>query len=174
MMRRFAAALVPALLLLLAGCTSEPEEKPLAFAPVPPEHLTFGPIGSLVMEAGKPGQLTLALCNQGRDKVYIPEWRINEPDNVKLYCQPRSPQMEAPDEDMWIEMDDPVRTPEYRYRLELYPRNQVLVKRTLGFVENLVLRPGPERRYFVKAELNLTSLPLQTGVFEISVIPPQR
>ena len=173
MRRRLAAALLPALL-LLAGCASESEPKVYTFAPVPAEHLVFGPAGSLVMEAGKPGELTLALRNQGQDKVYIPEWRINEPDNVKLYCQPRPPQMEAPDEELWIEMDDPVRTPEYRYRLELYPRNQVLVKRTLGFVENLVLRPGTERRYFVKAELNLTSLPLQTEVFEISVIPPQR
>ena len=173
MMRRLAAALLPALL-FLAGCASDPETKVYTFAPVPAEHLVFGPAGSLVMEAGKPGELTLALRNQGQDKVYIPEWRINEPDNVKLYCQPRPPQMEAPDEDLWIEMDDPVRTPEYRYRLELYPRNQVLVKRTLEFVENLVLRPGTERRYFVKAELNLTSLPLKTEVFEISVIPPQR
>ena len=173
MRRRLAAALLPALL-LLAGCASESEPKVYTFAPVPAEHLVFGPAGSLVMEAGKRGELTLALRNQGQDKVYIPEWRINEPDNVKLYCQPRPPQMEAPDEELWIEMDDPVRTPEYRYRLELYPRNQVLVKRTLGFVENLVLRPGTERRYFVKAELNLTSLPLQTEVFEISVIPPQR
>ena len=173
MIRRFAAALLPALL-LLAGCASDSEEKVRAFASVPAEHLEFGPIGSLVMEAGSPGELTLALRNLGRDKVDIPEWRINEPDNVKLYCQPRPPQAEAPDEDLWIEMDDPVRTPEFRYRLELFPRNQVLVRRTLEFVENLVLRPGTERRYFVKAELNLTSLPLRTGVFEISVIPPQR
>ncbi len=173
MRRRLAAALLPALL-FLAGCASDSGEKPLAFTPVPADHLEFGPAGSLVMEAGSPGELTLALRNQGLDKVYIPEWRINEPDNVKLYIQPRPPQMEAPDEEMWIEMDDPVRTPEYRYRLELYPRNQVLVKRSLEFVENLVLRPGTERRYFVKAELNLTSLPLKTEVFEISVIPPQR
>ncbi len=165
------------LLLLTAacftGCSSSRQERPAAFAPVPAENLEFGPSGSLVMTAGSPGTLVLALHNRGTQSVRIPEWRINEPDNVKIYCQPRPNGVDAPDENMWMEMNDPVKTPEYRYRLDLHPRNQVLVKRTLGFVENLVLRPGTERRYFVKAELNLTSLPLRTGVFEISIIPPQ-
>lgn len=173
-MSRLIVIALSLLLTVAAGCSAPRPERPVDFPPVDAAGLEFGPSGSLMMEAGSPGELTLALRNNGTKTVLIQEWRMNEPDNVRLYCQARPQGVDAPDESMWIALDDPVRTPEYRYMLELFPRNQVLVKRTLGFVENLVLRPGTERRYFVKAELNLKSLPLSSGVFEISVIPPQR
>ena len=176
----WSAAVVAVILTIVAGCVREerPESPGFGefrstdtqFERIKNARVTFEPVGRLSFDAGKPARLSFALKNVGGRPLRIPEWRMNEVDNIRLFCQPWLPDMTKPDENAWMAMNDEVKKPELRYTLELMPSNQAIVTRDLTFVEDLVVSTGAERRYFVKAELNLTSLPMSTGVFAIAVV----
>lgn len=174
---------VVGVLLLLCGCVREEvgprlkdtgygadaEPKNGKFEPIRNAQLVFLPLGPQQFKPGEAAEVSFALRNDGLNTVKIPEWRANEVDNVKLYCQVWLPGTEKPDENAWLAIDDEVKTPEKRFRLELRPGNQAVVRKPLTFIENLVVTPGSERRYFLKAELNLTSVKGKTDVFAIAV-----
>ncbi len=167
-----------AALTVFAGCVREKGRanyvevngSDVQFKKIENVHASFAPTGQLSFVAGKPVRLSFALKNIGGRPLRIPEWRMYDVDNVRLFCQPWLPGMSEPDDAAWMSMNEPIRRPELRYALELMPSNQVIVTMELNFAKDLVVSSGAERRYFVRAELNLSSLPMSTGVFVIAIV----
>jgi hypothetical protein len=79
--------------------------------------------------------------------------------------------MTEPDEQAWTELSFDVRRPPIRYPLELMPGNQVLVTKELPFVDKMAISPGAERRFFIKAKLNLQSVSVSSPVSVLIVRP---
>lgn len=171
------------LALVLAGCSSAqpkihtPEYGEVAanhhFEKVKNARLELEFIGPKRLKAGQKGQVFFALKNVGSKTVRIEEWRMHEPDNLVMECQVWLPGQKKPDPDRWLPLDLPVKQPERRYNLELHPGNQARIARDLDFVEDLVISPGAERRYFIRAKLNLTSVQCASPVAAFAVIPAE-
>ena len=171
------------LLLLCAGCYQpdtvliSPEygqvPRDYQFPAVDCSNLQLSVASEKTCFAGEPLRVTLRLKNLGGKQIRIPEWYQNEADNISLSCQIWTPGMKEPDPDGWISLAEPPAKPVRHFNLELNPENQVLFSRDLNFISNLVVSPGSERRYFVKAELNLKSAPMAT-IFAISVLPARQ
>lgn len=173
---------IMAAVMLLAGCAdTAPKRGPSKRAMgIPPRadypalegyHLTLRHTGSRVLRCGEGGRITFALRNAGRDSLRVLEWYSNEPDNLIVSCQPWLTGMEGPDESAWTELSFDVRMPPIRYPLELMPGNQVLVTKELPFVDKLAISPGAERRFFIRAKLNLKSVSAESPVSVIVVRP---
>ena len=172
-----------AVLLFLAGCYQpdtvliSPEygqvPRDYEFPAVDCTDLRLSVASDKTCFAGEAARVTLRLKNVGGKQIRIPEWYQNETDNLRLSCQIWAPGMQEPDPEGWISLAVPPAKPERHFNLELNPGNQVLFSGMLNFVENLVVSPGSERRYFVKAEMNLKSVPLSI-VFPISVLPARQ
>ena len=94
---------------------------------------------------------------------------MNEADNLQLECQVWLPGQKEPDPDRWLPLDMPVKEPELRYNLELFPGNEARIVRDLDFIGDLVITPGLERRYFIRARLNLTSVQAASPVGAFAV-----
>lgn len=124
-----------------------------------------------VLRVGEGGRITFALRNLDRKSIRIDEWFSNESDNVVVCCQPWLPGMTVPDEQAWIELSFDIRRPPIRYPLELMNGNQVLVTKELPFVDKLAITPGSERRFFIKAKLNLQSVSVESPVSVLIVRP---
>ncbi len=120
--------------------------------------------------AGGSGELVFALRNAGAKRVNIPEWLRNEPENVKLFVQPFLPGMKSPDPENWIEVVDPVQQPVIHSPLILMPDNQVMVSKKLEFVSKMRVAPGMERRFFLKAQINLKSLDTESETVVLRII----
>lgn len=177
-------ALFTVALLLLAGCSSSRESqrhKPgygevaanHRFEPIRDARLDLVFLGPKRQKAGRKGQAVFALKNLGAKTLRIEEWRMHEPDNLVMECQVWLPGQKEPDPDRWLPLDMPVKQPELRYNLELHPGNQVRIVRELDFVEDLIITPGAERRYFIRAKLNLTSVRASSPVGAFAVIPAE-
>ena len=167
-------------LLLLAGCASEPAKKIHTpgygevaaghkFEKIRDARLELVFVGPKTMKAGQKGRVLFSLKNIGQKTIRIEEWRMHEPDNLQLECQVWLPGQKEPDPDRWLPLDMPVKEPELRYNLELFPGTQAQVARDLDFVEDLIITPGLERRYFIRAKLNLTSVQCASPVAAFSV-----
>lgn len=179
MNKRFLALLLYAgVLSALAGCTTEKQsqalsygEKPAGykFAKIKDAQVTLEFVGPKYLKAGSSGKVFFTLKNLGRKTLHIEEWRMNEADNLLIECQVWLPGQKEPDPDRWLSMDLPVKQPERRYDLNLYPGNEVRIEKKLDFVESLVVTPGAERRYFIRAALNLTSLRCASPVAALAV-----
>ena len=156
------------------GCTStRPERKAKramgtlpqeSYAPLTDYKLALRTDSRKILNVGEGGEITYALRNLDKKNIRIVEWFSNEPDNVIVYCQPWLTGMTQPDEQAWMELSFDVRRPPIRYPLELMPGNQVLVTKTLPFVDKLAISPGSERRFFLRAKLNLTSVSVTSPV----------
>ena len=180
-MKQFFFFLLGTALIATAGCTSaKPARQTLGYGEKPANYkfekikdakLELVLIGPKTLNAGTPGKVSFALKNVGNKIVSIEEWRMNEQDNLNLECQIWLPGQKEPDPDRWLSLDLPVKQPELRYHLELYPGNQAHVSRDLDFVEALVISPGAERRYFIRASLNLTSVKCSSPVAAIAITP---
>ncbi|MGE4565531.1 MAG: hypothetical protein AB7F32_11720 [Victivallaceae bacterium] len=153
----------------LAGCVTEVLTPQTKFGEVNAKkkdfpvledcQLEFVSVGPLNFKTGEAVKLSFALRNKGLKPVRIPEWRMNETDNIRIYCQNWLPNSgDKPDPNLWVRIDDEVKQPELRYTLELMPDNQAIVTRKLDFADSLVISTGAERRYFIRAELNLKSV----------------
>ena len=127
--------------------------------------------GRKIIRVGEGGEVTFALRNVDKKNIRIDEWFSNEPDNVIVYCQPWLTGMTGPDEQAWTELSFDVRRPPIRYPLELMPGNQVLVTKELPFVDKMAISPGAERRFFLKAKLNLQSVSVTSPVSVLIVRP---
>lgn len=176
---KYLAALI--LGLVLTGCVEtviEKQEWKAGVAEVPeyPKlsnyNLSLNLAGKREIAAGSDGLVSFVLENEGREKIRIIEWYINEPDNLKLYCQIWTPDMTEPDENAWTEISLDKKKPTARYPLELYPGNKVILSRNLDFIQSLVVSRGAERRYFIKAELDLTSVNVKSPVCAVIVKDP--
>lgn len=164
------------------GCVSEVEKEDQwlggvleqqEYPPLENVRLSLDMLGTREFVAGEPARIPFTLRNYDSRTVRIVEWYANEPDNVKVYCQVWLPGMEEPDDELWLPLEFDVKQPALRYPLELTPGSSTVVNKELTFVENLVVSPGMERRYFLRGELNLTSIKLSSPVIAISVRAPE-
>lgn len=172
-------ALAGILLSLAAGCTADTHqihtpaygEKPAGykFEKIKNARLELAFGGPQHLKSGVPAEIFFILKNQGEKPIVIEEWRMNEPDNLRVECQIWLPGQKEPDPDRWLSMDLPVKQPELRYFLKLNPGNQTRIAKKLDFVESLVVTPGAERRYFIRASLNLSSVKCSSPVAAIAV-----
>ena len=175
-----ALAVLSGLLLAAAGCSSQPEihtpgygEKPAGykFEKIKDAKLELTFVGPKSLKAGTPGQVFFSLKNVGNNPISIEEGRMNEQDNLRIECQVWLPGQKEPDPDRWLALDQPVKQPELRYDLKLNPGNEARVAKNLEFVESIVVTPGAERRFFIRASLNLTSVKCYSPVAAIAVTP---
>ena len=127
--------------------------------------------GTRRFQAGAPGELTFILCNKGKKPVRIPEWFKFDPNNLKVQCQIWLPGAENPDPDMWLDVSMPVKRPIWRYPITLAPGEKVFVSSNLDFLSKLIVSPGSERRYFIKAKLNLKSVEVAAPVSYVTILP---
>lgn len=162
------------------GCVNVHSEPPKsAIGRLPKDHyppleryrleLTVG--GNRQMTAGKPGKISFILTNTDSETLRLEEWYSHEADNVLVLCQPWLPGTDTPDEDNWTPLTFDLHKPPVRYPLELFPGNRVTVTKDLDFIQNLVVSPGAERRYFIKGVLNLKSVSVSSPVVAIAVLP---
>ena len=180
----FLLAAAGIVLMQTAGCVREVEKREelgvgvVAERPEYPQlaryKLSLQLVGSRTLTAGRPGRVTFSLRNTDDRPLRLVEWYANEPDNLLIYCQPWLPGTTEPDEGLWIPLSFDVKRPATRYPLEIVPGNNVLVTKELPFVEKLVVSPEGERRYFIKAVLNLHSVSAESPVAAIAVESPQR
>lgn len=165
--------------ILLAGCVTQeaPRQKMAMGVPhgkvkykkIKADGLELRCFGRNVVRAGRPANLTFALKNNSNRMVRIPEWFSHESDNLMIFIQPWISGMVEPDEQKWIRLDFDYKMPIFHYPITLMPGNQVLVSKELGVVEKLIVRPGDERRFFIRAALTLESLPLVSDVSVLTV-----
>ena len=171
-----------AMAVAFAGCSStdQPERKSKramgtlpqeSYAPLADYKLALRTDNRNVLRVGEGGRITFALRNLDDKSIRITEWYSNESDNVIVYCQPWLTGMTVPDEQAWTELSFDVRRPPIRYPLELMPGNQVLVTKVLPFVDKMAITPGSERRFFIRAKLNLQSVSATSPVSVLIVRP---
>jgi hypothetical protein len=127
------------------------------YAPVVGGQLKLELCGDRVLHPGRGGKIAFKLTNIDNKVINIPEWYVNESYNIIVYCQIWLPNQRDPDETMWIPIEPEIKHPVNRYPLQLPPGAFVVIETKLPFVDKLVVSPGAERRYFVKAQLNLKS-----------------
>ena len=181
-MKHLLYLLAASVLLFAAGCASEKVvvEKKLGFGfkdrgnyPKIKDHrlsLELSP-GTRRFQAGVPGELTFLLRNTGSKTLSIPEWYKFDPNNLEVNCQIWLPGTTVPDPDMWLNISMPVKRPVWRYPLTIPAGETVFVSTRLDFPANLVISPGSERRYFIKARLNLKSVDVAAPVAYITILP---
>ena len=139
-------------------------------------RLELKQVSPRVMYCGSRGEVIFSLRNAGKAPIRIDEWFSNEPDNVVVYCQPWLTGMTGPDDSAWIELSFDPKMPPIRYPLELMPGNRVFVTKELPFISKLAVSPGAERRFFIRAKLNLKSVDVATTTTSIIVrnAPPKK
>lgn len=130
--------------------------------------------GAREFAAGSPGELVFILRNRGKKQVRIPEWHKFDPNNLSVQCQIWLPGTKGPEPDMWLDISQPVKRPIWRYPVTIPPGGSLFVSTRLDFPANLVITPGTQRRYFIKAKLNLKSVDVAAPVTYISIYPGKK
>lgn len=130
--------------------------------------------GARRFSAGVPGELIFILRNRGKASLRIPEWYKFDPNNLSVRCQIWLPGTKKPDPDMWLDISQAVKRPVWRYPVTIPPGGVQFVSTRLDFPANLVITPGTERRYFIKAKLNLKSVDVETPVEYITIYPGRK
>ena len=128
--------------------------------------------GSPELVAGRDEKVTFILRNLSKSPLNIPEWFSHEPDNIEISCQVWFPKQTAPVEDRWLTYPVIPKRPVMRYPLRIGGHMFVSVDVPLDFLKGLVVEPGTERRYFIKARLNLNSVSAESKVTAITVKAP--
>ena len=178
MMKKYLLWALGAVVILSSGCIREEigsdnmafgRREKKSYKPLRNYHLELVQTGNGQLFAGEGGIVTFALINRGNKNVLIEEWYVNEEDNVNIICQNWLPGMTGYDSNAWVKLETVPRQPAWRYPLTLAPGNRIFVNKKLPFVDSLNITPGSERRYFIKAELNLTSVKVESKVGTVSV-----
>ena len=125
--------------------------------------------GNPELIAGKDKKVTFILKNISDTPVSIPEWFTNEADNIEISCQIWFPNQPAPEPDRWITYPVIPKRPIMHYPLRIGAKMFVSVDVPLEFLDHLIVKPGTERRYFIKARLNLKSVSAESKVTAITV-----
>ncbi|MBR2632883.1 MAG: hypothetical protein IKD29_05505 [Lentisphaeria bacterium] len=168
--------------LMISGCQSRVEkvEKMKShlgavdrqtFPEVEGAKLELAVSGTPELIAGKDKKITFILRNLNNTPVSIPEWFTNEADNIEVSCQIWFPQQTGPEEDRWVTYTVVPKRPVMRYPLKLGAKMFVSVDVPIPFLEHLIVKPGTERRYFIKARLNLRSVSAESKISAITVRP---
>ena len=179
-MRSLMWILLSAALFAAAGCVRTETKAKRVLGVGPQEsypkltgyQLELKMVSPRVMYCGGKGEVTFSLRNAGKKAIRLDEWFSNEPDNIVVYCQPWLTGMTGPDDAGWVELSFDPKLPPVRYPLDLLPGNRVFVTKELPFVSKLAVSPGAERRFFIRAKLNLTSVEVQTDTNFIIVRNP--
>ena len=167
--------------LFFNGCVQTTVEKSVGylgvenkngFPKVKDAQLELTVSGSPEFISGRDKSVAFILKNLSKNPISIPEWYSHEPDNIEISCQIWFPNQAAPDEDRWITYPVVPKHPVLHYPLRLGGKMFVTVDVPLEFLEHLVVAPGTERRYFIKAKLNLKSVSAESKVAAITVKPP--
>ena len=165
-------------LALFSGCVETKVEKMEShlgmvdrqtFPEVKGAKLELAVSGSPELIAGRDKKVTFILKNLGSAPVSIPEWFTNEADNIEISCQIWFPNQHAPEPDRWITYPVIPKRPVMRYPLRIGSKMFVSVDVPLEFLDHLVVKPGTERRYYIKAKLNLNSVSAESKVSAITV-----
>ena len=125
--------------------------------------------GNPELISGRDRSVTFILRNLSNVPISIPEWFTYEPDNIEVSVQIWFPGTNAPEEDRWITYPVVPKKPVMRYPLRIGARMFVSVDVPLEFLDNLIVKPGTERRYFIKAKLNLNSVSAESKISAITV-----
>lgn len=172
-----------AALTLTVGCARTEPEMPklkmvmgipdgtVEYPTIPTKNLSLKMISAPTLYAGEEGELIFALANKGRRQISIPEWYAYEQDNLSVFIQPWLPGMTEPDPERWFDLSEELKKPVMHYPLTLMPDNQVMITKKMDFVKKLTISKGMTRRYFVKAGINLNSLPLESDVYALQILP---
>ena len=177
-MKKSLTSLLLFLLVLLCGCVREEvggnkmafaRREKKEYAPIKNHQLKLEITSKGQLYAGEGGYVTFSLINTGDKKVVIEEWFANESDNIILNCQNWLPGMTTYDSNNWVRLEVIPKKPAWRYPLNLAPGNRIFVTKQLPFVDSLAISRGGERRYFIKGELNLKSVRLESRVGTVSV-----
>ena len=175
-MKKFCLVLFVSIsMLLVGGCVKTyytgtavvPEST--EFEVIPNAKLALSVVGSRQLVSGIDDSITFKLDNLG-EEIRIPEWQVKDIDNLIIYYQPWIPGTEDPNPQSWIKIEPIVLQPIQRYPLSLRPNSSVILKAALPFLEDLKVTPGKERRFFIKASLNLKSVKANSKVYAISVL----
>ncbi len=176
----FCAVLLP---LLFSGCVQSKVEKMeghmgfvdrQSFPEVKGAKLELAVSGNPELISGRDRKVTFILKNLSDSPLNIPEWFSNEPDNIEISCQIWFPNQLAPEPDRWITYPVVPKRPIMRYPLRIGAKMFVSVDVPLEFLNHLIVKPGTERRYFIKARLNLNSVKAESKVSAITIRPPQK
>ena len=125
--------------------------------------------GNPELISGRDKKVTFILKNLSSAPISIPEWFTNEADNIEISCQIWFPKQHAPEPDRWITYPVIPKRPIMRYPLRIGAKMFVSVDVPLEFLDHLIVKPGTERRYFIKAKLNLKSVSAESKVSAITV-----
>lgn len=131
-------------------------------------RLALYPVGNRNFIDGQTADLNLCLKNVGGNAVYIPEWYMNTPDNVKIYYRPYDEAIDAFEPTQWQCLAPEIKPDAYHFRLSLHPGNSVFITKELPLREMLKTN-APEGRYLLVGELSLSSVSLRSPMFEISI-----
>ncbi len=123
-------------------------------------------------KSGKPAKMTFRLRNYEMRLLSIPEWMIEESNNIRLYYVPWEEKMKKPDKDQWKAIIPNVGESPKRMTLELAPRNSVLLDVVLPFVEKMNIDSPQDFILYVK--LNLSSVSARSKFIKITVKPSPR
>ncbi len=166
--------------LLLAGCVSESvQAKQRAgltmlqkAAKIERHDLKLSLVGKREKLCGKEEKLTLKLQNNGADSITLIDWRLDAASNLRVECQVWFPGTDQPDENAWLTINEPPEGSARRYPLTLDPQNLITIDVPLEFVQRLRISQGAERRYFVRATVELDSVSVRSDVAAFTVHNP--
>ncbi len=166
--------------LLLAGCVSESvtakQRAGLTMrrsaAKIEHHDLKLSLVGKRDKVCDKGQNLTFKLQNNGADAITLIDWRLDAASNLRVECQVWFPGNDQPDENAWLTINEPPEGDARRYPLTLDPQNLITIDVPLEFVQRLRISPGAERRYFVRATVELDSVSVRSDVAAFTVRNP--
>ena len=173
--------LLPAVVIVLSGCVQhQVVEDRLGmgiatdreFPPLERYKLELSMVDSGFLRAGQDKSVTFILRNVDTIPVAIPEWYSNEADNLVIDCQIWFPNTAIPADDAWVTLPVTLKQPPLRYPLKLGAQMFVSIEVPLDFLNGLRVERGTERRYFLRAKLNLSSVKAQSKYSSIIVRNP--
>ena len=132
--------------------------------------LQLAPVGRREMISGIANELTFRLTNQGVNQIRIADWYAVDTDNIILYWQNWRPGTNDPNPGAWQEIRPDTRVGDNRFPLDLKPGVSADVTMPLPFLDDIVVTPGHERRFWIQAKLNLQSVRAESKIFAIVLL----
>jgi len=137
------------------------------FPKVENAHIKLEPFGPHDFACGVKPVMQFRVTNVGKEQLRVEEWFNTEERNLVIYYQDWLPDMKKPDPQLWMMVKPSIPKYPRRAPLDINPGTSLVIKAPLPFLENLQVSKGHERRFFVKAKLNLQSVDAETPVFSV-------
>ena len=168
------------LMLTFAACVSHKTQAFDKTYPEPTKKIIFPKIKeynallervSPIMEfkAGTSPAMTFRLMNLSTKRLILPEWMMNEPDNLIIYYIPWEKGMKKPPIDKWQVLAPKTKLNPKRMTLDLNHRNSVLIKSKLTFIKDMKIRTPKD--FLLFGALNLTSIRIKSRIMKIRINP---